>query len=100
MNTRRLAKVFKALSNTNRLELYLEIRRQHEASFETGCECFISDIMRTLEIGAPTVSHHLKELANAELIDTERRGKFVVARINEETVAEAARALAVRRCEP
>ncbi len=99
MNTKRLAKIFKALSNPNRLELFLEILEKHKASFETGHECFISDIMDSLAIGAPTVSHHLKELSNAELIVTERRGKFVVARIDEETVAEAGEALMVRDTE-
>lgn len=99
MDPRKLAKIFKALSNPNRLELYLEIRRKHEASFEKGCECFISDVMETLNIGAPTVSHHLKELSNADLIITEKRGKYVVAKINEETAQEANQVLTIRKCE-
>lgn len=86
MEIRQLSKVLKALSNPNRLELYLEIVKKHEASFETGCECFITDIIGSMNIGAPTVSHHLKELANAELITTERRGKFLVAKLNEHII--------------
>jgi len=39
-----------------------------------------------LNIGAPTISHHLKELANAELMTTERSGKFLMAHINKETL--------------
>lgn len=88
MDTKKMAKVFKALSNPNRLELYLQIVKAQETSYETGCECFISDIAKSLNIGAPTISHHLKELTNAELIFTERKGKFVVARVNEEMVNE------------
>jgi ArsR family transcriptional regulator len=88
METKKMAKVFKALSNPNRLELYLQIVKAQEASYETNCECLISDIAKSLNIGAPTVSHHLKELANAELIFTERKGKYLVARINEEMVNE------------
>lgn len=88
MSSKKFAKIFKALSNENRLELYLEIVKKHEAGFETGNECFISDIACSLNIGAPTVSHHLKELANADLITTEKRGKFLIARINEDTVKE------------
>ena len=88
MDTKKMAKVFKALSNPNRLELYLKIVENQETSYETGCECLISDIAKSLNIGAPTISHHLKELANAELIFTERRGKYVVARVNEEMVNE------------
>jgi DNA-binding transcriptional ArsR family regulator len=44
MDTKRMAKVFKALSHPNRLELYLKIAKAHEADFETGCECFNADI--------------------------------------------------------
>lgn len=93
IDTTKQAKVFKALSHPNRLELFLEIMRKQEASYEADCrECFVSDIMESLNIGAPTVSHHLKELANAELIIPERRGKFLIARVNWETL-KAIRAL-------
>ncbi|RJP84176.1 MAG: transcriptional regulator [Desulfobacteraceae bacterium] len=88
MNPSRLAKILKALSNQTRLDLYLQIARQNEADFDTGCECFISDIVGSLNIGAPTVSHHLKELSNADLITTERRGKFLTATINKQVIRE------------
>ncbi|GAB7027871.1 ArsR/SmtB family transcription factor [Geotalea toluenoxydans] len=94
MDTQKLAKMLKALSHPNRLELYLEIARKHEASFKTGCDCFVSDIIGSLNIGAPTISHHLKELANAGLIVTERKGKFLVARVNEKAVEEVSKVLA------
>ncbi len=89
VNSRRLARVFKALSNENRLELFLEILKIHETCFETECgECFITDIMDTMNIGAPTVSHHMKELSGAGLVITERKGKFLTARINDEMLKE------------
>lgn len=88
MDTQKMAKVFKALSNPNRLELYLQIVKKQETSYKTGCGCLINDITKSLNIGAPTISHHLKELSNAELIFTERKGKYLVARANEEMVNE------------
>lgn len=88
MNTKRLAKLFKALSNENRLTLYLQIVKQHEAQFQTAGECFVTDIVDTLNIGAPTISHHLKELANAELIYTEKKGKYLVCKLNEQLLQE------------
>jgi len=94
METAKLAKILKALSHQKRLELYLEIARHNESDFETnGCECFICDIMESLNIGAPTVSHHLKELTNADLITTERRGKFLVAKANKDTLDEVRKVL-------
>jgi len=88
MDTKKMVKVFKALSNPNRLELYLQIVKQTEASYETDCGCLISDIAKSLNVGAPTISHHLKELSNAEVISTERKGKYVVAKVNEKMVNE------------
>jgi ArsR family transcriptional regulator, arsenate/arsenite/antimonite-responsive transcriptional repressor len=88
METKKMANVFKALSNPNRLELYLQIVKKHETSYRTNCDCLISDIAESLNIGAPTISHHLKELTNAELIFTERKGRYLMARVNEEMVNE------------
>ena len=98
MNTNKMAKVFKALSNPNRLELYLKIVEKNETSYKTGCaECLISDITNHLNIGAPTISHHLKELTNAELIFTERKGKYVVATVNEKMVNEVNKLLKLNK---
>ena len=96
MDTARLSRIMKALSNENRLELYLEIARRTEIDFSTEEECFISDIISCLNIGAPTISHHLKELVSAGLIITEKRGKFLVARINSETINEVTAVLGLR----
>ena len=88
MDIKKLAKVMKALSNPNRLELYLEIVKKNEASFKTDGETFVCEIIDCLNIGAPTISHHLKELANAGLITTERRGKYLIAKVNNEIIEE------------
>ena len=77
----------KALSNPNRFELFMEILKKNQSNYE-GEECFVCDIMEKLKIGAPTISHHLKELSNANLITTERKGKLLVARINKQTLKE------------
>lgn len=97
MDTNKIAKVMKALSNPNRLDLFLEIVKKNETSFQTGGECFINEIIDCLKIGAPTISHHLKELANAELITTERRGKYLVAKVNQKTLSEVNTTLLFRQ---
>lgn len=90
MDMIKLAKVLKALSHPKRLELYFKIAEKNEADFESGCECdcFVTDMIHSLKLGAPTISHHIKELENAGLITTERKGKYLSARIKEETLAE------------
>ena len=85
--SKQLAKIMKALAHENRLELFKEIARKQQTDFEScEAECFISDLKCLFNIGAPTISHHLKELSNAGLITTEKRGKHLVANINRETV--------------
>ena len=84
VDAKAMAKAFKALSNPNRLTIYLEILNRHEASGDNTCEgCLIADVMSEMNIGAPTVSHHVKELVNADLIEVERQGKFVNCYIND-----------------
>ena len=92
MEAKKLAKIMKALSNENRLVLYLEIAKHEESDFEEP-ECNISDIVKIFRLTPPTISHHLKELTNADLITTEKRGKYLVARINKETLAEVKQVL-------
>ncbi len=88
MNSKKLAKIFKALSNENRLEIYKEIAKLENVDYEQKCECSISEILSSLKIGAPTISHHLKELVNANLITTEKNGKYLMAHINKSTLEE------------
>ena len=91
-------KVFKALANTHRLDLFLKIKEAHELNLspeagekDEGCmgkECFLNKIMGNLGVGPSTLSHHLKELVNANLIETEKRGKFLICRPNLETIEQ------------
>lgn len=96
MDTKKAAKIFKALSNPNRLELYLKIAEANESSFEAQGECFVTDIINSFNIGAPTISHHIKELVNADLISTEKKGKFLICKVNEELVEEVSQLLSLQ----
>jgi ArsR family transcriptional regulator, arsenate/arsenite/antimonite-responsive transcriptional repressor len=84
MEEARLAKIFKALSNPNRLRLFEAIRTAERTSFKQGCG--LRAVAERLSIGAPTVSHHLKELVNAGLVETEKRGKFLHCSIAQHAV--------------
>jgi ArsR family transcriptional regulator len=64
-----LAAVFKALSDPVRLLSLI-------ASFEGGEAC-VCDLMGPFDVTQPTISHHLKVLRAAGLIDSERRGTWV-----------------------
>ena len=92
MEPGKLAKVMKALSNENRLALYLGIAKNEVSDFEEPA-CNLRDIVKVFRLSPPTISHHLKELSNAGLITTERRGKYLVARIDKKTLSQVKQAL-------
>jgi DNA-binding transcriptional ArsR family regulator len=79
-----LARVFKALSNPQRLQLFVNLLDESRIDLAKGRvhDCFLVRILDGLSIGAPTISHHVKELADSGLITTEREGKHLVCTIN------------------
>jgi len=81
MKAKKLARIMKALSNENRLALYLEIAKHEESDFEEP-ECSISEVVKMFRLSAPTISHHLKELTNAGLVTTSKEGRCVYCKVN------------------
>ena len=77
---KRLARAFKALSHPNRLQLFVNLLEESKLDLAKGRthDCFLAKLLGGLDIEAPTVSHHVKELADAGLIDTERDGKQLI----------------------
>ncbi|MFJ9749820.1 ArsR/SmtB family transcription factor [Streptomyces chartreusis] len=67
-----LAKVFKALGDPVRLRLLSMI-----ASRGAGGEVCVCELTPAFGLSQPTISHHLKLLRQAGLIDCERRGTWV-----------------------
>jgi ArsR family transcriptional regulator, arsenate/arsenite/antimonite-responsive transcriptional repressor len=80
------AEVFKALSNSSRLQIFEIIRAGHTGGAKRWNECRPADIPENavcvceisgrMKIGLPTISHHLKELRNAGLVDVDQRGQW------------------------
>lgn len=65
----KIAAVLKALADPVRLQLYSRIG----AAQDEVCVCDIQDV----GVSQPTVSHHLRKLREAGLIDCQRRGTWV-----------------------
>lgn len=86
----RFAEVFKALSNPNRLHIFLRLVSccppgTKYISDAAGQRC-VGELGQGLEIDPSTVSHHLKELRRSGLIRMERRGKKIICWVDRETV--------------
>lgn len=70
----RAAGMFKALGDPVRLRLFSNIA---SADNSEACVCDIQDV----GVSQPTVSHHLKKLREAGLLESERRGTWVYYRV-------------------
>jgi ArsR family transcriptional regulator len=67
---RQRAVVFKALADPNRLRLLSIVKGGGSGG---ACVC---DLTEPLDLGQPTVSHHLKILVEAGLLHREKRGTW------------------------
>jgi ArsR family transcriptional regulator len=93
----RFAEVFKALSNSNRLHIFLRLVSccppGTKCISDAGGQRCVGELGQDLQIDPSTVSHHLKELRRSGLIRMERRGKNIICWVDPETVLAVANLL-------
>jgi ArsR family transcriptional regulator len=77
----RLAAVARALSDPIRVQL-VDVLRRHAGKV---CVCELTPLF---DVSQPTVSHHLKVLRDARLVDVERRGLWSYYYVIPETMKE------------
>jgi ArsR family transcriptional regulator, arsenate/arsenite/antimonite-responsive transcriptional repressor len=82
-----LARQLKALAEPARLRLLSLVMAAPDGE---ACTCRLTG---PLGLSQPTVSHHLKKLAEAGLVTGERRGVWTYYRVNVGVLAAAARVL-------
>ncbi len=86
--------ILKALADPRRFELLERIAKAH-------CPLGCSDALSALKIAPATLSHHIKELENAGLIEIEKVGKFHNLKLKPgvlEALAETLKTLAGPSC--
>jgi DNA-binding transcriptional ArsR family regulator len=89
-DVKRLSRVFKALANPNRLQLFLNLLEESRLDLAKGRlhDCFLAGLLDNLHVGAPTVSHHVRELEDAGLIETHKEGKQLICTIRPDTMRD------------
>ena len=89
-----IADACKALANPNRVQIFLKLLRCCEpgtvCNTDEVASCCVGDLGEELDIAASTLSHHIKELSRAGLIETARRGQHVECWVNREVVSNLA----------
>jgi ArsR family transcriptional regulator len=79
-----IASLLRAVSDPTRLQILALIS---QADQKEACVC---NMTKPLGLSQPTISHHLKKLAEAGLINRERRGTWVWYSLNKERWQEVA----------
>lgn len=75
-----LASIMKALADPTRLQLVSIIANAGE-----GCACDFPDLLSKSQ---PTISHHLRQLVDAGILDREQRGKWAWYTVSRDRLAQ------------
>lgn len=76
---KKVEKISKALGDRNRLKILKAIQ-----SHQGKLEC--STIVSSLNLSQPSISHHIKKLVEAELIEPQKEGRFYFYSLNQEVL--------------
>ena len=82
MDDRRFQKVAKALADPRRFGILQTIAKSNAEKICSG------NICDTVTVAQATVSHHLKELTEADLITPNSEGQFKYFSVNYETISD------------
>src|SRR2546423_7840791 len=72
VNAEQFQRIAKALADPRRFEILEHIAKQAEVGCRRLCGCF--------PVRQATISHHLKELSSAGLVESRKEGQFVYYR--------------------
>jgi ArsR family transcriptional regulator len=86
MDAKRIAKISKALADDTRLRMFQAIATKENLT--------CGELVNLRGVTPATISHHLKILTEAELIECCKEGQFVHSRAIPETIADYSKSLA------
>lgn len=72
------ARVLKAMSDENRLRV-IDLLKEREYN--------ASELLEEMDFGQSTLSHHMKILLNADVVNSRKNGKWTLYSLNKETFA-------------
>ena len=84
-----LSALFQTLADVNRLRIIAFLEKEERS---------VNEVVKTLKLSQPLVSHHLKVLKQISLVQTTRKGPFVLYRLSDDRItAGINRFLEIRR---
>lgn len=83
-----LAELLKAVADPARLRILAYLRSL------PGCSACVADITEAVDLSQPTVSHHLRRLSQAGILESEKRGYWTWYSLKRTRLAELGSVLA------
>ncbi len=87
MDNRKIEKISKALSDTNRINILRKFKKRKDCLYCSE----VTEILNNLT--QPSVSHHLKQLVDADLLISEKEGRETKYTLNEKVLNDYLRFL-------
>lgn len=78
-DTKRIAEIFKALGDENRVEILIMLSKGEK------CAC---KLLEELKVSQPTLSHHMKILCDAKLVNARKEGRWMHYSLSQEGMKE------------
>lgn len=79
MEVKKVEKISKALADPNRLQILKSLHKKQSC-------LYCSDINEIIDLTQPSISHHLKQLTEAELIIAEKEGRNMKYTMNNKVI--------------
>jgi ArsR family transcriptional regulator len=76
MDSKKIERISKALSDPNRVAILQKFRRKKDC-------LYCSEIHDMLDLAQPSISHHLKQLVDADLLIPEKEGRNLKYLLND-----------------
>jgi ArsR family transcriptional regulator len=81
MELRKAERISKALSDSHRMKIILEIRKQKDALYCSALDGIV-------DLAQPSICHHMKQLTDTEIILSEKEGRNVKYTLNNQLIDE------------
>ncbi|MBO9202331.1 MULTISPECIES: ArsR/SmtB family transcription factor [Niastella] len=79
MDSKKIEKISRALADPHRLRILEKFKKKHDP-------LYCSEIHDFLDLAQPSVSHHLKQLVEADLLIPEKEGRNLKYNLNQEVL--------------
>lgn len=81
MDNKKLEKISRALSDASRITILQQFKKKK------GC-LYCSEVTEMLDLAQPSVSHHLKQLVEADLLIPEKEGRNLKYVLNQKVLSD------------